>query len=90
MTTYSIRLLSNAISLGTCTLTAEQFARYEQASQQPEGAIVLGDLMDLLWNGNMYDGLKLRYDDQGTQVTVYLDEDQSGWPARRPDLQSRK
>ena len=72
-TTYDIRLLSTGDKIGSCKLTAEKFAKYERLSQQPEGTIVLADLMDGLSRGNEYDAFDLASDDQDTKVVVWLE-----------------
>jgi hypothetical protein len=42
--TYTIRDYNSGESLGQASLTAEDFAAYEAAAQQPEGLIKYGDL----------------------------------------------
>jgi hypothetical protein len=43
-TIYTIRDYTTGESLGEAALTAEQFAAYEAAAQQPEGLIAYGEI----------------------------------------------
>ena len=73
-TNYLIRRLSDASSVGAIRLTAEQFAKYERISQQPEGAIVLAELMDEVCAGsNQYDEIDFAHEDQDTSIAVWLE-----------------
>jgi hypothetical protein len=64
---YTVRTYHDAAYIGTATLTAEQFATYEDLAQQPEGIIRLGALP------RDYYVLTPECQDTPEETVVYLD-----------------
>ena len=66
-TQYTVRRYSDSQAIGSVDLTAEQFAKYESMSQQPQGLIALGDMPHDLYN------LDDEYQDLSPSTTIWLD-----------------
>ncbi len=66
-TRYAVTCYKTGEVMGHVELTADQFARYESMSQQPQGIIALGDLPHDLYE------LDAEYQDAPASTVVYLD-----------------
>lgn len=66
-TAYNVVRYEDGQIVGTASLTAEQFRRYEAMSQQPEGVIMLR-LMPSGWCD-----LEFEYQDSDPETVIYLD-----------------
>lgn len=64
---YSVVRYNDGEVIGSVELTAEQFARYERLSQQPEGLVRLGAMPHDLYN------LDTDHQDESENTTIYLD-----------------
>jgi hypothetical protein len=64
---YNVKRYQDGQTIGSASITNEQFAHYMAMSQQPEGIIRLGALPH-----DYYD-LDADYQDMSADTTVYLD-----------------